>query len=140
MKWKTVGVALAAAAIGLAVPISAHADNNGRGNQDPAGRSQADNSGRGNPSPPGRSGANPPGQSVASVARNGGGPSGVLGVLQSLHPQAPGLTTALSHVPTSVPPTRTTETESSTEPTETESSTEPTETETEATEAENDQD
>jgi len=98
MKWKSVGVALAAAAIGVAVPITAQADNNGHGN----------------PHPPGQSGADPPGRSVASVARSGGGPAGVLGVLQGLHPQAPGLTTALSHVPTSVPPTHSTEAETET--------------------------
>ena len=106
MQWKPIGVALAAAAIGAAVPITvAQADNNG-------------NNGKGN--------ENPPGHSVADQARSGGGPSGVLGVLQSLHPQAPGLTTALSHVPTTVPPTRTTGTETET----------PTTTETETTETE----
>ena len=78
MRWKLVGVGLAAAAIGAAVPVAG---------------AQPGNNDHANP--------NAPGHSVASMARNGGGPAEVLGVLQSLHPNAPGLTTALQHVPTS---------------------------------------
>ncbi len=82
MKWKLVGVALAAAAIGTAVPIAA-AQPHGNGH----GRSNA------------------PGQGVASQARNGSAPGGVLQVIQqSVATKAPGLTIALSHVPTIVPP------------------------------------
>ena len=80
-KWKLAGVALAATAIGTAVPIAA-AQPHGNGN--------------GNP---------PPGQAVASQARSGNAPGGVLHVIQqSVATKAPGLTTALANVPTVVPP------------------------------------
>jgi hypothetical protein len=101
MKWKLAGVALAAVAIGAAVPIAAAQPNGNtdHGNPSPPGRAAAQpngNTDHGNPSPPG--------QSVASAARSGA-PSAVLGVLQSLHPDAPGLKTALSHFPPTPTPT-----------------------------------
>ncbi|AFM17983.1 hypothetical protein Mycch_3235 [Mycolicibacterium chubuense NBB4] len=82
MNWKLAGVSVAVAAIATAVPIAAaHPNGHGHG------------------------GPNAPGQAVAGQAREGHAPAGVVRVIQqSVAPQAPGLRSALAHIPTIVPP------------------------------------
>ncbi|MGE5696694.1 MAG: hypothetical protein ACM4D3_16130 [Candidatus Sericytochromatia bacterium] len=111
MKWKLVGVALAVAAIGAAAPIAAAQpdNNNGQGNSGTHG-----NSGNA-PGTHGNSGS-APGQAIAGVARSHAGPSAIISAIRESMPSAAwnGLSTALDNVPTSLPPTHATVSESPT--------------------------